>query len=69
MGRIAGIQNCASNLGGVAAPILTGWLKEKSGGYQVPMQVIWIVLIIGIISYLVLVRPSRMAEARSPALE
>lgn len=69
MGRIAGIQNCASNLGGVAAPILTGWLKEKSGGYQVPMQVIWIVLIIGIISYLVLVRPSRMADARSPALE
>jgi MFS transporter, ACS family, D-galactonate transporter len=57
MGRIAGIQNCASNLGGVAAPILTGWLKEKSGGYQAPMQAIWIILLIGIASYLILVRP------------
>ncbi len=56
MGRIAGIQNCASNLGGVAAPILTGWLKEKSGGYQAPMQAIWIILLIGIASYLILVR-------------
>jgi len=45
MGRIAGIQNCASNLGGVAAPILTGWLKERSGGYEAPMQAIWVVLL------------------------
>lgn len=65
MGRIAGLQNCASNLGGVAAPILTGWLKEKSGGYQVPMQAIWIILLIGIASYVILVRPQ--APARRPA--
>lgn len=64
MGRIAGIQNCASNLGGVAAPILTGWLKEKSGGYQAPMQAIWIILLIGIASYLILVRSSAIDNAR-----
>jgi MFS family permease len=63
MGRIAGIQNCASNLGGVAAPILTGWLKERSGGYQAPMQAIWIILLIGIASYLILVRPPRVGDA------
>jgi MFS family permease len=45
MGRIAGIQNCASNLGGVTAPILTGWFKERSGGYEAPMQVVWVVLL------------------------
>jgi MFS family permease len=60
MGRIAGIQNCASNLGGVAAPIITGWLKERSGGYQAPMQAIWIVLIIGIVSYVFLVRSAKV---------
>jgi len=65
MGRIAGIQNCASNLGGVAAPILTGWLKEKSGGYQAPMQAIWIILLIGIASYLILVRSPAAARART----
>ena len=67
MGRIAGIQNCASNLGGVAAPILTGWLKEKSGGYQAPMQAIWIILLIGMASYLFLVRSTALGKARGHA--
>jgi MFS family permease len=64
MGRIAGIQNCASNMGGVAAPILTGWLKEKSGGYQAPMLVIWIILLIGIAAYVILVRSNAMPGAK-----
>ena len=67
MGRIAGIQNCASNLGGVVAPILTGWLKQTSGGYQVPMQAIWIVLLIGIASYLFLVRTPAVESIQSQA--
>jgi len=67
MGRIAGIQNCASNLGGVVAPILTGWLKQTSGGYQVPMQAIWIVLLIGIASYVFLVRPPPTSRMQSEA--
>jgi hypothetical protein len=28
IGRIVGIQNCAANLPGIVAPILTGWLKD-----------------------------------------
>jgi sugar phosphate permease len=56
MGRVAGIQNCASNLGGVAAPLVTGWLKQSTGGYQMPMQAIWLVLIIGVTSYVLLVK-------------
>jgi MFS transporter, ACS family, D-galactonate transporter len=67
MGRIAGIQNCASNLGGVVAPILTGWLKQTSGGYQVPMQAIWIVLLIGIASYLFLVKTPVVDKVQSQA--
>jgi ACS family D-galactonate transporter-like MFS transporter len=65
MGRIAGMQNCASNLGGVAAPIVTGWLKQTSGGYQVPMQAIWIILLIGITSYIFLVRPPATSKIQS----
>jgi MFS family permease len=67
MGRIAGIQNCASNLGGVAAPIVTGWLKQTSGGYQAPMQAIWIVLLIGIASYVFLVRPPAIPKTQPQA--
>jgi MFS transporter, ACS family, D-galactonate transporter len=67
MGRIAGIQNCASNLGGVAAPIVTGWLKQTSGGYQAPMQAIWIVLLIGIASYVFLVRQPAIPKTQPQA--
>jgi sugar phosphate permease len=64
MGRIAGLQNCASNLGGVAAPLVTGWLKQTTGGYQAPMQVIWIILIMGIGAFLFLVRSAYMPKGQ-----
>ena len=56
IGRIVGIQNCAANLPGIAAPILTGWLKQTTGSYTAPMQAIWFFLILGIAAYLFLVR-------------
>ncbi len=57
VGRIVGVQNCAANLPGIVAPLLTGWLKQTTGGYQAPMQAIWVFLILGIASYIFLVRP------------
>ncbi|HYO82503.1 MAG TPA: MFS transporter [Bryobacteraceae bacterium] len=62
IGRIGGLQNMASNLAGVAAPILTGILIEKTGTYEAPMQAIAVLLVIGAISYALLVRPA--ADAR-----
>ena len=56
IGSIAGVQNCASNLSGIAAPIITGWLLHKTGNYEAPMQAIWLVLLLGIGAYLGLVR-------------
>ncbi len=57
VGRIVGIQNCAANLPGIVAPLLTGWLKQATGSYEAPMQAIWLFLILGVASYLFLVRP------------
>jgi MFS family permease len=57
IGRIAGAQNCASNVSGIVAPLLTGWLKQSTGSYTAPMQAIWLFLLIGIGSYALLVRP------------
>ena len=57
VGRIVGIQNCAANLPGIVAPLLTGWLKETTGSYDSGLQVIWVFLILGIASYVFLVRP------------
>jgi MFS family permease len=56
IGRIGGLQNTASNLAGVAAPILTGWLIDATGTYEAPMQAIAILLLIGAASYAVLVK-------------
>jgi MFS transporter, ACS family, D-galactonate transporter len=56
IGRIVGIQNCAANLPGIVAPILTGWLKQSTGSYEAPMQAIWFFLILGIAAYVFLVR-------------
>ena len=51
IGRIGGLQNMASNLAGVAAPILTGWLIQSTGSYEAPMQAIAVLLVIGAASY------------------
>jgi nitrate/nitrite transporter NarK len=56
IGRIIGIQNCAANLPGVVAPILTGWLMQKTGSYDAPMQAIWFFMLLGIAAYVFLVR-------------
>lgn len=56
IGRIGGLQNTASNLAGVAAPVLTGWLIGKTGTYEAPMQAIAVLLVIGAISYALLVK-------------
>jgi MFS family permease len=55
-GRIAGVQNTSLNLAGIVAPLVTGWLKEITGGYTAPMQAIWVVLLIGVGAYLFLIR-------------
>jgi len=57
VGRVVGVQNCAANLPGIVAPLLTGWLKQTTGGYEAGTPVIWLFLILGIASYVFLVRP------------
>lgn len=56
IGRMVGIQNLASNLSGIVAPIITGWLKRRTGGYGAASWVILVVLIVGVTSYGLLVR-------------
>ena len=56
IGRIAGVQNFASNFSGIVAPLLTGWLKEVTGSYVAPMMAICVFLIMGVAAYLFMVR-------------
>jgi ACS family D-galactonate transporter-like MFS transporter len=56
IGRISGIQNCACSVAGIVAPILTGWLLQKTGNYETPMLALLCVLVAGVLSYVFLVR-------------
>jgi ACS family D-galactonate transporter-like MFS transporter len=56
VGRLVGIQNCAANLPAIVAPLLTGYLLQKSGGYVVPMVAAAVFLLLGILSYKFVVR-------------
>jgi MFS family permease len=63
IGRIAGVQNFASNLSGIAAPIVTGRLIQMTGSYAAPMQAILVILATGIAAYVFLVRPKYAPKA------
>lgn len=56
VGRVVGVQNCAASVSGIAASLITGWLKQATGSYEAPMQTIWLFLLIGVASYLLVVR-------------
>lgn len=57
IGKVAGIQNMASNSAGIVSPWFTGWLVLKTGTFEAPMQLIGILLVVGMGCYVALVRP------------
>jgi MFS transporter, ACS family, D-galactonate transporter len=63
IGRIAGVQNFASNLSGIVAPIVTGRLIALTGSFEAPMIAILVILMAGIAAYVFLVRPKYAPQA------
>jgi ACS family D-galactonate transporter-like MFS transporter len=64
IGRISGIQNCACSVAGIVAPILTGWLLQKTGNYEAPMMAVLVMLLLGVFSYLFMIREKYAPRAR-----
>lgn len=67
IGRISGVQNMASNLAGIFAPIITGWLKAWSGSYAAPLYAVGFFLLLGVASYVFLVQPRYAPHAQASA--
>ena len=57
VGLVSGVQNVSTSLAGIVGPILSGWLKQISGGYEAPMMAIFFFLVLGGVTCLVLLRP------------
>ena len=53
VGKVIDVQN----LSGIAASLIPGSLKQFTGSYDAPMYAIWLFLLLGIVSYLFVVRP------------
>jgi MFS transporter, ACS family, D-galactonate transporter len=68
VGLVTGVQNVSTSLAGIVGPILSGWLLQVSGGYQAPMLVIFVFLLIGGLSCALLLRPEWSPKV-SPAAE
>ena len=57
VGLVTGVQQVATSLAGGVAASLSGWLLHVSGGYDLPMMVIFVFLIIGAVATWALLRP------------
>jgi ACS family D-galactonate transporter-like MFS transporter len=57
VGLVTGVQNTSTSLAGIVGPLLSGWLLQTTGGYEAPMMVIFIFLVLGGLTCLVLLRP------------
>lgn len=64
IGRISGIQNCAASAAGIIAPLFTGWLLQKTGTYTAPMVAILVVMVVGVFSYLFMIRAEYAPKVR-----
>jgi MFS family permease len=68
VGLVAGVQNVSTSVAGIVAPLLTGWLKQTTGGYEAPMAAIFVFLVIGAASCVVLLQ-RKWAPAVPQAIE
>jgi MFS family permease len=56
-GIVTGFSQVATSLAGIVSPILSGWLLQVSGSYTLPMQAIFVFLLIGAFTTTFLLRP------------
>ena len=69
VGLVTGMQQVATALAGIVAPVLTGWLLQVSGGYSAPIQVIFVFLLVGALTTAFALRPEwapRVSERVDP---
>ena len=56
VGVVSGMQQVATALAGIAAPVMTGWLLHASGGYAAPIRAIFGFLVLGALTTALMLR-------------
>ena len=57
VGVVTGLQQVATSLAGMVTPLVSGWLLQVSGGYDLPVQVIFVFMIIGALTTIFVLNP------------
>jgi MFS family permease len=65
VGLVTGVQQVATSLAGIAAPIVSGWLLQTSGSYLLPIQVILVFMLIGALTTWFMLRPEWAPKLRA----
>lgn len=65
VGTIGGIQNTFSNIAGIVAPIITGWLYGATHSFVLPLTISGILAIVGAFSYWFIVGELKPLKSRS----
>lgn len=68
VGLVTGLQNVSTSIAGIVAPLLSGWLKQRSGGYTLPMEAAFAFLVVSAVSCLVTLRREWAPKVAAPAL-
>jgi MFS family permease len=57
-GRWVGMQNCVANFAGIVAPVLTGFLVQRTGHFSSALTLAAGIAALGALAWLIGVRPS-----------
>ena len=55
-GRVGGIMNFSNQISAIAAPILTGWVVERTGSYMWAFVIPTVYILVGIVAYMTMLR-------------
>ncbi|MDQ2946032.1 MAG: MFS transporter, partial [Acidobacteriota bacterium] len=67
-GKWTGLQNCCGNLAGVVAPVVTGFVVEKTGLFFLAFVFVCVNLLISALSYLLIVGRIEPVKWRNSSL-
>lgn len=56
VGTVSGIQNFGGNVGGILAPLVTGFIAHSTGSFALALGLTGIILVGGILAYVLLIR-------------
>ena len=63
-GRVGGIMNFSNQISAIAAPILTGWVLQRTGSYVWAFVIPTVYILVGIAAYLTMLRRIEVIDMR-----